>query len=238
MRWSIEQLARRRFEVIPLTVTLLAAAGVWTFLVVGESIKDRLGEDLAGMTYQFLLIIVLGSGVSVLFQTVAYGREMRERRRTLQREIHDSLVSGYNDAKRARRLLRARARASSGDSRSHAGNTIDAAEYDRQLEALSSAQLSLELAMRRVVMNRTFFAHHAELIAALRMVTNYLNAIIDEWEDMRPRLISSGAIFTISDLPELDAFLRHYASAPRFREGFKKPFDDALELLEKALVAD
>jgi hypothetical protein len=226
----------RRYEVFPLLLTALAVIGVWMFLFLGKPLIAHLGTELFTLTYEFLLMIVIGSGVSVLFQTVSHGREVRDRHRVLQRELHQELVSGYNDAKRARRLLRARGRAANGAA--HPALGMNAAEYDRQLEALSSAQLSIELAVRRIEMNRSLFPRHADLLRALTTVGKYLNSIIDEWEEIRPTLTKSRTPLLMTSLPELHAFIQHYADSPRFREGFKNPFDQALRLLEQALASD
>jgi hypothetical protein len=226
----------RKVEIFPLLLTALAVIGVWMFLFIGKPLIAHMGTELFTLTYEFLLMIVIGSGVSVLFQTIGYGRDARDRRRTLQRELHQGLVSGYNEAKRARRLLRARGRANSVPDSTNP--TINAAEYDRQLEALSSAQLSIELAIRRIEVNRNMFPRHDELLRALTTVGKYLNSIIDEWEEIRPTITEARASLPMAVLPELDAFIRHYADSPRFRDGFKIPFDEALRLLENALVSE
>lgn len=220
----------RRIYVLAIAVTFLSVAGVVAFIIGGEAISNAIGNQLFVMTYQFMLVVVLGSGVSVTFQMISRAEDVRERRRELQRQLHDLLVCGYNDAKRARRLLKARARIGS------ATPAIDAAVYDAQLEALSSAQLSIELATRRVEMNRPFFSDADVLVESLRRVAKYLNTIIDEWEDALPRLKSLDRI-NASDLPQLEVFLRPPAESLLFFEGFKKPFDLALRLLEKALVS-
>jgi hypothetical protein len=225
------KLVIRRTEILPSFVTLLAATGVCLFIVLGKPISERVGLGVFNATYQFLLVAVLGSGVSMLFQAIAHARDARERGRTLQREIHVALVCGYNDAKRARRLLRARSRSTAA-----AADAIDAAEYETQLEALSSAQLSIELATRRVELNRSLFPQPDALVKALRAVGDYLNTIVDEWEDTRPRTSAAQEPLVIANLPRLDGFLRHWKHSPEFADGFKRPFDTVLALLERALA--
>jgi hypothetical protein len=225
------RLTIRKSEILPATVMLLAAAGACLFILCSASITARVGTGIFNATYQFLLVVVLGSGVTAVFQTLAQARDARERRKTLQREIHGALITGYNDAKRVRRLLRARARSGVD------ANIIDRGEYDTQLEALSSAQLSIEFATRRIELNRTVFPHAEDLRAALKAVGAYLNTIVDEWEDLRPKS-AAATPFIITTLPALDAFLRHYNDSPAFRDGFKKPFDIALRLIEEALADD
>ena len=225
---------RRRLELIPLLLTSLAVICAAMFILMGKRIETRIGTELFTSTYEFLLVVVIGSGVSVLFQAVSYARDARERRRTLQRDIHDTLIAGYNDAKRARRLLRARARVIDHTSPA----LLDAGEYDRQMEAISSAQLAIELATRRIQMNRTIFPKRDDLIASLTTVGKYLNGVIDEWEDVRPAAVDGHRPLISGSVPELTAFLQHFKDSPRFHQGFKIPFDRVLELLEQALVSE
>jgi hypothetical protein len=226
----------RRLEVVPLVVTALAIIAVSILIVREQSVTNRIGNEVFALTYEFFLTVVIGSGVSVLFQTISYARELRDRRRALQREIHQALVTGYNDAKKARRLLRARAR-NAPRAPDGVGCGIDAAEYDVQMEALSTAQLSIELATRRIEVNRALFYRAPELLVAMNDVGKYLNTVIDEWEDVRPLLHETHAPLTMARVPCLDAFLRDYRESALFRDGFKLPFDDALRLIEEALLA-
>lgn len=222
-----------RAEILPALLMLLAASGVCSFIVLGKSISEHIGAGVFNATYEFLLVAVLGSGVSVLFQAGSHVRAARERREKLQREIHLALVTGYNDAKRARRLLRARARTRRGET-----YIIDPSEYERQLEALSSAQLSIELATRRIELNRSAFPESGELLRALHAVCEYLNSVVDEWEDIRSQSCDSHATLHMAQLPRLEAFLLHYQQSPEFRDGFKIPFDTVLILLERGLAGD
>lgn len=228
MREPIARLSVRRIEIIPAMLMLLALAGVCAFLLLGPQLSAHMAPAVFSTTYQFLVTAVLGAGVSVLFQSVTQARDVRERRRTLQREIHAALVAGYNDVKRARRLLRARARSSAA--------TV-AREYDTQLEAVSSAQLAIELATRRVELNRTLFPNQEQLLVSLNTVCKYVNSVVDEWEDARPRIASDATSVSV-ELPVLDAFLTDWRTSPQFRDGFKMPFDFALRMLEQALADD
>ena len=220
----------RWLEMLPIFITMVAVLFVLMFLFRGERVAARIGPEVFTQTYQFLLMIVIGSGVSVLFQSVSYAREARERRRTLQREIHQCLVTGYNDAKRARRLLLARARHVNGGE----AMSIHANEYDHQMEALSSAQLAIELTTRRVALNRNLFPDD-ELRQCLHAVGDYLNGIIDEWEYTKPSL-AEPLVLSLAQLSELDAFLKPPSASARFRDGFKIPFDRALRLMEQAIA--
>jgi hypothetical protein len=227
----------RRYQLFPFLLTTVAVIGIWMFLYVGKPLIAYMGSELFSLTYEFFLMVVIGSGVSALFQTMTYGREARDRRRELQRELHQTIVSGWNEAKRARRLLRARGRVVAAPPAPSIA-AIDPAEYDRQIEALSNAQLSLELAARRIEVNGGMFPSPEAILESISAVAKYLNSIVDEWEELRPSLSKASQPLPIAALPELGAFIQPYADSPRFRDGFKIPFDRALRLLEEAHLSE
>lgn len=227
---------RRAIELVPLVVTGLGVAAVSVYIRSPEVLRAQLEPEVFKLTYQFLLVVVLGSAVSLSFQAVAVGRDAREKRRTMQREIHDALVQAYNDAKHARRLLRARARIGGNgpDPAAHPRVVYD--EYDKQLEAVSRAQLSIELVIRRISFNKRSFRRAGAIVDHLRTVEKYLNTVIDEWEDVGRKSRRSPQL-TIEKLPALDDFLRHYDDSAKFGQDFKNAFAAALQLLEQALRA-
>lgn len=226
-----------RVQTVPIVVTILAIAGSAICIVAAPVVREYLDDEVFKLTYQFLLIVVLGAGVSASFQAISFAREARERRRAFQREVHDGLVTGYNDAKRARRLLRARARVNI-DPETSARYDILFKQYDRQLEALSGAQLSIEFAIRRIEVNRLLFYHADDIVASLKVVEKYLNEVIDEWEETGPKAKTLGPVkLTSAELPNLEDFLRHYHPAARFPSHFKEPFKKALRLIEGDISA-
>lgn len=220
----------------PLLITVCAVAAVVTFIRTPEVVRARLVDpEVFKLTYQFLLIVVLGSAVTVSFQAVAVARDAREKRRTMQREIHDALVQAYNDAKQARRLLRASV--SSGEPHSVNNSRVVFRQYDKQLEAVSRAQLGIELVIRRIRFNHTSFKRSDEIVGHLKTVEKYLNRVIDEWEEVRRNSDTDPPQVVVSELPALDDFLRHYDESAVFGREFKESFAAALQLLEQAVRA-
>jgi hypothetical protein len=229
-------IVRRLVEFIPLLVTALAVAAIMVFVQKPQAMHARLDPEVFKLSYQFLLIVVLGSAVTLSFQAIAVGRDARDKRRSMQREIHDALVEAYNDAKHARRLLRARARTGGNGADPSVDPRLDVDEYDGQMEAVSRAQLGIELVIRRIKFNSRSFRRAKEITTHLGIVEKYLNQVIDEWEDVRVQSRRSPRL-TVHSLPALDDFLRHYDHSARFRLEFKVPFASALQLLERALRA-
>src|SRR4029077_3709866 len=113
------------------TVVALSLLGIIAFLVKPAQIKEHLGEDVFKLTYQFLLLVVIGGALSLIYQEFQHHREeeskafererddvakkkerdaaTREAERSLQRQLLTEVVEAYNAAKKVRRLLRAKA---------------------------------------------------------------------------------------------------------------------------------
>jgi len=54
-------------NVITIAVIVAAIAGIMAFIFYGASIKFKLDADVFRLTYQFLLLVVLGGAVSLIF---------------------------------------------------------------------------------------------------------------------------------------------------------------------------
>jgi hypothetical protein len=91
------------------------------------------------------------------------------------------MVTAYNDIKAIRRTLRAY-----GFRSPESGATLSSAqveEFRTEMDALISAQLSLETIQREVEAQEQAFAGDApELVDALHRAQSYVNGVIDDWE--------------------------------------------------------
>src|SRR5213596_2092945 len=118
----LDPLRDRKKQTLTVIVTVLALSllGIIAFLVKPAQIKEQLGEDVFKLTYQFLLLVVIGGALSLIYQEFQYQRDQdakaferdaatREAERGLQRQLLTEVVEAYNAAKKVRRLLRAKA---------------------------------------------------------------------------------------------------------------------------------
>ncbi len=90
-------------------IASIGLIGVLLFLIFGSQIKKHVEEKVFDSTYQFFLITIVGGGVSLIYEAYRHERESRESQKEVQRNLRSNFISSYNNAKQARRLLRARA---------------------------------------------------------------------------------------------------------------------------------
>src|ERR1041384_1379539 len=136
-----------------LAVTIIALAGVAAFIVWHTEVERFLGSDVFKLTYQFLLITVVGGAIAALYKEFQRQRDeqtkqiersaaAREAKRTVQRHFLTDSVAAYNLAKKARRLLRAKA--------IERRSQVHRDPYDEQMQSLMDAQLAFEALVERV----------------------------------------------------------------------------------------
>ena len=138
-------------------------------------------------TLQFLLIVVLGGGVTLLFSRyikkcelkdtqLAEERERRDIEREAYRQIHGELIREYNSAKRIRRILLAEAIAATDE-----GDVIKVEPYREQIRAIINVQLRFEYLKR-------FFEDDELLKNSIQpyiiSIESYINNIILEYQKL------------------------------------------------------
>lgn len=148
---------------IAITLTL-ASVGVLSFVFhcTATAIKSRLDPDVFKLTYQFLLIVVLGGAVSLLYKEFSTERDQAQERRVLLRQMHSELLSAFNTAKKIRRTLRARV-GYSPDNETTSTLIVHADDYREQIDLLMDAQLTFEVYSKRAKDRQLFFASGEEL---------------------------------------------------------------------------
>jgi hypothetical protein len=222
---------------------LVAAASVF---VLASAIGLALLRDAKPDTVRFetartlLQLLIVGFGGAVLrFLASQYqARQVdveNERERLRQAESHDRellrsvlnrATTSYNGVKRARRLLRARAR------QQHRHRTFVMADaYDTQLALLNDIQLEFETLSGEVETEQTLFTGSRELQRLFDDLETYLGDIIAEYEIQRPRFgtrlsIDQRALTKLTDFLDRSDF-RH----------FSERFHQVQEQLRKDLVA-
>ena len=94
--------------ILVVTLPLVIAFIIWPHRVEEVIVHDKVFE----LTYQFLLIGVVGGALTIFYQSIQRQRDAREAERGLQRQLLMDVVQAYNGAKKVRRLVRAKARTS------------------------------------------------------------------------------------------------------------------------------
>ena len=223
---------------------LLALVGVLHFLIAGGSWAEGLDKDIYKLTYQFLLFIVIGGALSLLYERFTALREAREGKRERERDareqrrlrlqtIHRDLLSAFSQVKKARRLLRALA-VKSFDDPTPSTDMVEADEYAKQMLTIIDAQLVLETYVKEAKAD-ILFESIPGLGDALRQAEKYLGGLIKEFESNFRRFEGVPRTRSLKDLEVLSDFIVHKKESEHFKPEFTRPFRRALDALESAL---
>jgi len=230
-------------------LTIIIAAGVVVsmgfavvLIVWHEVMMKAVGTEAYKTLLQFVMVAVLGGGVSLLYQ--AFNREAERRaesarrseeravalRETRQRYLHD-LIAHYNVVKRARRLLRATALSCESN---FLDRRVRVARYDELLQTVLDAQLALETMSRTMRVEDSLFATELGLIASLSSAEAYLRSLITEYENSMPR--ADQPEVDLREMPELADFIGPYTESERFRRQFIHQVQAAMAILERLIA--
>ena len=126
-----------------------------------------------------------------------------EYREHLLMSILAKTLAAYSQAKKARRLLRARAVARRVDS-----EVLLVEGYDQYMELVNDAQLELENLARDVNTSAVAFSKPDQIVKGLRRMEAHLGELIDEYEQQRPLYLDAVPHRPLKDHPLLQDFLR------------------------------
>lgn len=236
-----QSLMRRLATVIAVGAAVCSCAAV-ALIVWHDALARLVGAEAYKTLLQFFLVVVLGGGISLLYQ--AFNRESDRRverlkqmelraagiQETRQRYLRE-LVDQYNRAKRARRLLRATAL---NHELVFADRRVRVVRYDELMQSVLDAQLSLETMVRTMRAEDGVFAAEPELVDSVSAAEGYLRALVTEYEEVMPQATQDEIVLRM--LPELAAFLGPYSEADRFRAEFVQPMNAVLAAVERAIA--
>jgi hypothetical protein len=219
-----------------IAVTIVALAGVAAFIVWRPAIERFLGPDAFKLTYQFLLVTVVGGAVSAIYKEFQRQRDeqtkqtersaaAREAKRTLQRQFLTDSVAAYNAAKKTRRLLRAKA--------IERPSQVHREPYDEQMQALMDAQLAFEALAERVRASPTLFPG---LEPDLDAIEKYLGGILKEYAACLSQFTGSPPTLVLTSAPDLAEFTDSYRPGSPFDVRFKQPFDRVTKTLQRLIT--
>jgi hypothetical protein len=263
---TVDQLRSDDYDEVKMTRTsvtiwvLLGVAllGVVGFLVYGKSLSVYFETKVFELTYQFLLLIVLGGAVSLLFREHVREREVKDEERMHKqeeadarqvreqeasnakqarlREMYSDLLVAYNKAKKVRRVLRARAIKLEPAGTSQRIQVILGSEYDAHMSDLIDAQLTFETYAKLAEDRLLWFEEAGALAGPLRNIEGYLNKIIKEYTTNYKTFEGDPPCKPLSELLDLKEFIGPYRESREFRTQFQDAFRDTLKELGKALL--
>jgi hypothetical protein len=219
---------------------LLILAGL-SFLIALTLVywRKSIEDEIFKITYQFLLVVVIGGLLSYEYKRREQATASREAGRVLQREMLTKVIKAYGDAKKVRRLLRAKAIGRLGTSEA----VVRKKPFQQQMELLMDIQLEFEALKHRAEHNPDLFP--GKLATNLKIMESYLNNILEDYE----------CKFKESTLPQpeptlvLDKFLRvkeftaflsvktEKEEKQSFAVNFQGPFHNTVKSLQELIIA-
>lgn len=198
---------------------VLSIIGVFFIAFIDTTARDQIGLELAKTLLQVVVIVVFGGAVSLLTENFNLQRAKSNAQNELRKSLLNQLIRSHKDTKRARRLLRAKK---------------SLANYDEQLEVINDTELNIESIAEEIQAASFIFSNPNDLIGNLKSMTNYLRLLIEEYENVRPKLHEE-AFDNISVLIQLNDFVRPYNEGT-FNTNFSKKYREALELIQHDIL--
>jgi len=231
-------------SVSTVSIIIAAIAGIATLVYWRAPLdRDFSQGEIFKTTYQFLLLTVIGGLVSLIYTQLTKAmeeirlskekareqnrlleekaQEQRSTKRDLQIGFYTKFIGAYNSAKRARRILRATARESA-----QGMILVRINPYGKELQTLIDIQLQFETLIDEVEARPDLFfsiGNANNLKSNLSSIEEYLNDIVDEYENLYQIQTGNSSSLPITKLPKLAEFIGKYRNAVDFQNRFKKP---------------
>jgi hypothetical protein len=231
--------------IVVVVVSCLAVAAAVYLLTWHSSAISTIGIEGYKLLLQFVMIVVLGGAITLLYQ--AFNRKAEERTaarlsaeqqadnvRTLRQDYMTQLIGEYNRTKQARRLIRARALVRPNSS---GKDHVKVAEYDKEMQAVLDAQLTLETIAYAVRAEPELFPEGTSIRDSVKAMEEYLHTLVSEYEEHLPNLPIKSSLTPLDTLPALKEFIGPYQSSTGFRQNFVHRFHAALSDLQLLLIS-
>jgi hypothetical protein len=163
------------------TVVLVVA-----FVLLSDEQRTMLAFETAKAAVQVFPLAFFGVIVAGLVRSRDERRTREEHLDRDRRELLHDAIDAYNTTKRVRRRLRGAGFVPPSGRALTAGRLR---ELDSGIAALSDAQLDFERLAREVESSGWLFSCPGEVRTSLRVLEDYVNRVVREWERGRARLV-------------------------------------------------
>ena len=220
----------------------VSALFIILFIFAPEEVRRFFNDESTfKITYQFLLITIIGGAVAYLYKLLEVDRE---RRKDL-RDMHAELLGAFNKAKTVRREIRAHVgvidrcineKGHKSEGRINDKGYIRKDIYVDCMAKLNQAQLVYEVYSKRAENSALWFEDSKEFESNVRMIEKYLNNILKEYQTELHLFDPDSEIQEISNFETLLEFISPFKDDSDFDLNFKKPGDGALISLSKLML--
>jgi len=211
----------------------LSVLGIICFLLWPAELRERYGDEVFKLTYQFLLLVVIGGALSFLYQEFQHQREQREAELVLQRQFLADLLEVNHAAMKVRRLLQAKAREYVPATKV---TLLHAKPYEEQMLALIDVHLDFQSLESRAESISLSHPITAELAANLRSIDKYLSDIVSEYADHFSAFTGQPPTRQLNELRHVADFIAKFNPKSTFFDAFRKPFRAAVGTLQWVII--
>ena len=213
----------------------LIVAAVGGLLVIGLNweVKDLPTETFKALL-QLVVVGIAGQVVSILISKANDERQDLLLANQLRTSLLDRLNKSYVDVKRVRRVVRATAEkvVEGGTQKTY----VEKSKFHDFLQTLNESQLDLELISKDVESNQSLFVDAEPLIANLDSMEEYLNTIVDEYEQSNVKTVERPTnCYDLKGFPRLSDLVGNYKTST-FRIQFVHTYYKSLESIRKAFA--
>jgi hypothetical protein len=200
---------------------------VWLLITARNEQIRELGKELGILTGQAVIVAVIGG---IVVQEYTRRRERTAAINEFKKTILKNLVHSYGEAKKSRRLLRARCRVRKNQSDGPKEVKVSRIAYEEQMGSLSETQLAFEVLIVELNTYPDTFARSKEIRRFIDKMEKYLGGLITEYETSASEA-PDGAFLSVDEMERLSDFI-HGRRDGYFRRNFTSSFHEALKLVQ------
>ena len=201
-------------------VVAISALLIGIILKLDTSARSAISIELVKSLLQVVVIATLGGVVSLLAQEFNRDREKREALNDFRKTLLSHLVQIFREAKKARRLLRAKR-----DSLQF---------YDEQMAVINELQLDLETINEEIKTTKQAFPGE-EAQSRISTMATYLNKLVEEYEKNMPKLNRKSPPVSLDQLEYLNDFIGPFRES-KFSQEFAHLYNEALKLMRDVIM--
>jgi hypothetical protein len=215
-----------------LGLTLAALFGV---LIVALNYRpDTLPLEIAKACLNVITLAVVVQAITFIIAQSANARQAQEKHDEFRRQTLTRLHTAFTGIKGLRR--RARSQLVTGDgSPGTGGPYLDGQSYQRAMNRVNILQLDLELLAKDIETSHGIFSDSQAVYIEVSKMEEYLNSIVNEWEDSGSKFKAIEKSAPLSSFQALADLLGDY-SGSQFRPLFVHSYYQAGEKVRASLT--
>ena len=240
----------KRLTIFLLVLLAISIGGLAVLALWFPPTADSISLELVKGFVQLGIASVAGAIITVLTDAVQHKRADDSKRRDddiriaenlddFRRSILNRITRAYADAKRSRRLLRARALTEPYHLLDETPADVRLDAYESEIVSLNNVQLDLESLLRELTTCQGAFSKPLTLREGISSMEKYLNGLISEYEKKRVSFSGTPSSLGLNTLEALKSFVvRRKDSGGSDSSEFKKKFLDGRQQAINALLMD